>query len=208
MAEVCSIFRVKGRIGNTIFSERNGKTYARSVPAAVKNPNTEKQQAVRDRFRVAVRFYQRLKETPLEKVWQRSGRNVKLTGFALFMSVNLRIFDHRGKIVDHEGLRLSTGNRDGEYDLSASVDERDRVTLRWAESVDSAYLDQDDRLMVVLLHDDRAFSPEVVEGVQARRGDRTATFALHRKKGVPVHVYCFFVSPSFSAFSDSQHLLV
>lgn len=208
MAEVSSIFKIRGRIGNTIFSERNGKYYARAVAESVRNPNTEKQQAVRNRFRVAVRFYQRLKETPLEEVWQRSGKNVKLTGFALFMKENLRMFDHFGKIVDYDGLRLATGNRDGEYNLSASVDAGDRVTLRWSGSVDSAYLNQDDRLMVVLLHDDRAFSPEVIEEVQATRGEGTATFALYRRKDVPVHVYCFFVSPSFSAFSDSQHLVV
>ena len=40
MAEVNSIFRVKGRIGNTIFSGRNGKCYARAVATSVKNPNT------------------------------------------------------------------------------------------------------------------------------------------------------------------------
>lgn len=208
MAEISSIFKIKGRIGNTIFSVRNGKYYARAVPASVSNPNTEKQQAVRDRFRVAVRFYQRLKETPLDEVWRRSGKNAKLTGFALFMRENLKMFDHRGKIVDYDGLRLATGNRDGVYDLSASVDDGNRVTLRWAGADDSAYLDQDDRLMVVLLRGDRAFSPEVVEEVQVTRGEGMAVFPLYRVKDVPVHVYCFFVSPSFSTFSNSQHVVV
>lgn len=208
MADVCSIFKIRGRVGNTIFTERNGKCYARAVASSVKNPNTPKQQAVRNRFRVAVRFYQRLKETPLNEVWKSAGKKAKLTGFALFMRENLRMFNDQGKIADYDGLRLAVGSRYGAYDLSASSKEQNRVTLCWMGDAESAYLDCDDRLMVVVLHEDRAFSPEVVEGLHARREDGTVTFELCRREGVPVHLYCFFVASGNTAFSDSQHVVI
>ena len=208
MAEVCSIFKIRGRVGNTIFTGRNGKYYARAVASSVKNPNTPKQQVVRNRFRVAVRFYQRMKETPLGGIWNLAGIRVKLTGFALFMSENLRMFDHLGRITDYDGLHLATGNRCGVCCLSAAMTGENRVTLRWAGDIEDMYPDRDDQLMVVVLHEDRAFSPEVVEGLHVRRMEGTVTFELNRREGVPVHLYCFFVAPGNTAFSESQHVVV
>ena len=68
MAEVSSLFKISGRVGNTVFVRRAGKCYARSVALEVHNPNTLKQQLVRSRFRVASCFYQRFKNTLLGEV--------------------------------------------------------------------------------------------------------------------------------------------
>lgn len=208
MAEVSSIFRVKGRIGNTIFSGRNGKCYARAVATSVKNPNTPKQQVSRARFRVAVRFYQRLKDTPLGEVWKQAGKKAKLTGFTLFIKVNLNMFDHEGKIVDYDGLRLAVGNRGEEYRLSASVDEAGQVTISWSGGKEDNYLGSNDRLMVAYLYGDRSFSPEVVPDLNVTRREGTATFELLRLRKVPIHLYCFFVAPEGENYSNSQHLII
>ena len=61
MAEVSSLFKISGRVGNTVFVRR-------SVALEVHNPNTLKQQLVRSRFRVASCFYQRFKDTLLGEV--------------------------------------------------------------------------------------------------------------------------------------------
>ena len=74
--------------------------------------------------------------------------------------------------------------------------------------IEDMYPDRDDQLMVVVLHEDRAFSPEVVEGLHVRRMEGTVTFELNRREGVPVHLYCFFVAPGNTAFSESQHVVV
>ena len=62
MALVRNEFGIKGRVGNVVFCKLNEKSYMRSVPDRI-DPNTPKQQEVRSRFRVAVRFYQKIKET-------------------------------------------------------------------------------------------------------------------------------------------------
>ena len=208
MARVSSMFKIRGRIGNTIFVGRNGKCYARAVAEKVTNPNTLKQQVVRARFRVALRFYQRLKDTPLGEIWRMSGKRAKLTGYTLFMKVNLNMFDHEGKIVDFDGLRLAVGNRCDARGLSASLDDAGQVTLRWADGEEDAYMGENDRLMVALLYDDRLFSPEVVEDLNATRRDGSVSFELPRVTGVAVHLYCFFISPGGEYISDSQHVVI
>ena len=208
MAEVSSIFKIRGRIGNTIFVGRNGKCYARAVASNVTNPNTQKQQVVRVRFRVAVRFYQRLKDTPLGEIWRLSGRRAQLTGYTLFMKENLNKFNHEGQIVDFDGFRLAVGNRCEAYGLSADLDEAGQVTLRWAEAEEDIYTGEHDRLMVVLLYGDRLFSPEVVIDLNVTRRERMAMFRLPRSKNVEVHLYCFFVSLGGESISNSQHLML
>lgn len=208
MAEVSSIFKIRGRIGNTIFVGRNGKCYARAVAEKVTNPNTPKQQVVRARFRVALRFYQRLKDTPLGEIWRMAGKRAKLTGYTLFMRENLNMFDHEGKIVDFDGFRLAVGNRCDARDLSASLDDAGQVTLRWSDGEEDAYTGENDRLMVALLYGDRLFSPEVVEDLNATRRDGSVSFKLPRAKDTEVHLYGFFISPGGEHISDSQHLML
>lgn len=208
MAEVSSIFKIRGRIGNTIFVGLNGKCYARSVATRVTNPNTPKQQMVRARFRVALRFYQRLKDTSLGEIWRLSGKKAKLTGYTLFMKENLSVFDHEGKIVDFDRLRLAVGNRCEARAFAVSLDGAGQVVIRWENDDKEVCPGEDDRLMVVLLYGDRLFSPEVVEDLEAVRRDGVATFRLARTEDVDVHLYCFFVSPRGEYISDSQHLML
>ena len=67
MALVLNEFGIRGRVGNVVFCKLNGKSYMRSLPDRI-DPNTPKQQEVRSRFRVAVRFYKKIKETSLKGI--------------------------------------------------------------------------------------------------------------------------------------------
>lgn len=207
MAEVISLFKVSGRVGNTVFVQRNGKCYARSI-ASVHNPNTLKQQLVRSRFRVAARFYQRFKDTLLGDVWRQCAKKPGLSGYTFFMRENLNAFDHQGKITDFEKLHLAVGSRLDVPCFSVSREDGCTVTLRWASEGEEACVVGNDRLMVVALYGDRQFSPEVLEDIRALRKDGVVTFQLPRLGEVDVHLYVFFVSPTMEQVSDSQHLLV
>ena len=68
MALVRNEFGIRGRVGNIVFCKLNGKSYMRSVPERI-DSNTPKQQEIRSRFRVAVRFYQKIKDTLLKSIW-------------------------------------------------------------------------------------------------------------------------------------------
>ena len=141
-------------------------------------------------------------------MWKQAGKKARLTGFTLFIKVNLNMFDHEGKIVDYDGLRLAVGNRGEEYRLSACMDEAGRVTISWSGGEKDSYLGSDDRLMVAYLYGDRSFSPEVVPDLNVTRREGAATFELLRLRKVPIHLYFFFVAPGEENFSNSQHLII
>ena len=67
MAEVKNCLGIRGRVGDFVLYRLGGKTFLRKR-AKQNDSNTEEQRAVRARFRTAVRFYQKLKETPLDEV--------------------------------------------------------------------------------------------------------------------------------------------
>lgn len=208
MAKSTNVFKIRGRVGNVVFCERDGKVYVRTLPLKVKDPQTEKQMAVRNRFRTAVAFYQQLRQSPVGEMWSRTASLEQTSSSALFMRKNLKMFNPNGEIDNFDGLLLATGSRMTVNDLSASVDANDRVTLTWRGGQANHYLDNEDRLHVVVLYSDRTFSPQLVEGVEARRGEGSATFRLERGKDESVHVYCFFEDPVKGTFSDSQHVFL
>lgn len=205
MASFDNAFGLRGRLGNVVFCELNGVPYARRAPEVVNNPNTPKQQAVRSRLRVAVRFFQKLKDTPLKGILDISAEGICSSGYTLFMKKNLKAFQADGRIGDFSQLHFAAGKRQQGYNLTGRMD-KGMVTLNWENSMKADSAERKDRLMVVALYSDRAFSPMLLENVDAQREAREATFRMVRLNGVKIHLYCFFVSPGGELFSDSQHI--
>ena len=89
MALVRNEFGIKGRVGHVVFCTLNGTgtSYLRSVSNRM-DANTPKQQEVRSRFRVAVRFYQRIKNTPLKWILDLSADEISNRGYAHNMNKN------------------------------------------------------------------------------------------------------------------------
>lgn len=56
MASVNSVFRLRGRVGNNVFRERNGKTYCASRPTSYKTPQTPEAIARRAKFKLCRAF--------------------------------------------------------------------------------------------------------------------------------------------------------
>lgn len=199
MALVRNEFGIKGRVGNVVFCKLNGKSYMRGVPDRI-DPNTPKQQEVRSRFRVAVRFYQKIKETPLKGILDLSADKICSSGYALFMKKNLKAFRANGKIGDFSQLHFSAGKRQQAYNLQGRIDEQGMVTLAW----ENDEVEATDRLNVVGLYSNRSFSPKLLEGLEVLRVAEKVTFPLERGKGGRIYLYCFFVSPDGKRFSNSQ----
>ena len=79
MAEVKNCLGIRGRVGDFVLYRLGGKTFLRKR-AKRNDSNTEEQRAVRARFRTAVRFYQKLKETPLDEVLEGLSKKGGLLG--------------------------------------------------------------------------------------------------------------------------------
>lgn len=201
MASIRNDFGISGKLGNIVFYKIGDKTFAR-IQGVVNNPKTEKQQTVRSRFLLAIRFYQKLKETKMKDVLAISARGVSSNGYTFFMQKNLKVFRTDGSIGDFSQLQLSRGIRQRGYLLKGRIDEEGDVLLRWKNN---SKTEDDDRLMVVVLHADRSFSPVVYECAGLRR-DGMASFRVEAWKGEVLHLYCFFVAPGGELVSTSQYV--
>ena len=206
MAKLSSVFRLRGRVGNVVFCERGGKSYMRALPSEVRNPKTVKQEAIRSKFRVAVEFYQRVKESPIGKIWKESAKGIAVNGYALHMKLNLKAFKEDGRIGDFSQIHFAVGKRQCVYDLEGEIDQEGQVVLHWNGDSDEEGPEMDDRLRVIVIYGDREFVPIVVDGVEARRLDECASFRVDREEGVKVHLYCFFVSEKGTEYSNSQYI--
>jgi len=68
------------------------------------------------------------------------------------------------------------------------------------------FVEDDDRLMVVVLHEGRAFCPRVLENTGGVRKDGAASFTIDGWKGETLHLYCLFISPDEKQLSMSQYV--
>ena len=195
---------MRGKVGNLIFYEVNGTTRVRSVPLEYRDANTESQRQTRRRLVVAVRFYQHLKETLLWRVWREAARGEAASGYALFLKRNVHVFNDR-TLEDTERLVVSEGKLPAMNGLRLIGREGGIVRLAWDNSLDAVRVHSADRLRVVALFEGRLFSPVWIEGVNARRCDRSAVVDLGRA-GTGAHLYCFFESPEGRDFSPSCYL--
>lgn len=205
MAELKNYLGMRGRVGELVVYKLGDKTFIRKR-AKRNESSTEEQQAVRSRFRVAVRFYQKLKDTPLKRVLNISAQGRCISGYAFFMKVNLKVFCADGKIGDCSQLQFAVGKRQKGYNWTGVIDRQGKVALSWGNSLKGSLMEGQDQLGIAVIHEGRSFSPEFVEGVNTCRKDGKVTFRVTRKDGKRVHVYCFFISPDEKQLSTSQYV--
>lgn len=199
---------IRGKIGNSIFYRVGSVTRVRSVAARYADANTSKQRESRSRLRVAIRFYHRLAETELRKVWYLATKGTGKSGYNLFLKLNMMIFKPDGKIGDFARLQLTVGRLQKVNHLVVRVDEGDVVSVAWEREEDLPSAGKEDKFMVAVLYADRSFSPEFVKTSGETRGDGKATFRLQRKRGTAAHLYCFFREKDGKAYSPSQHVKI
>lgn len=205
MAIVKNYLGIRGRIGDFVLYRLGDKTFLRKWVRWNKS-STEEQQAVRARFRAAVRFYQKVQDTPLKRMLDISAKGICVSGYAFHMKVNLKVFRPDGKIGDFSQLQFTAGKREQGYNWTGWIDKQGEVTLQWGNSVKGNSKERRDRLMVVVLLEGRSFSPVLMDEVNARRKDGKATFRVWRVKREKVYLYCFFMSPDEKQLSVSQYV--
>lgn len=199
-------FGLSGKLGDVIIYRMGNKSYARRAAFRVNNPKTMKQLDVRARFLVAIRFYQKLKETSLRRILKVSAQGNSSNGYTFYLKKNIKVFCADGRIGDFSQLQFSAGKRQRVFHLRGQIDREGRVLLQWEKEGGRGFVEHDDRLMVVVLHEGRAFCPRVLENTGSVRKDGAASFTIDRWKGETLHLYCFFVSPDEKQLSISQYV--
>lgn len=140
--------------------------------------------------------------------WKIAAADSGKSGYNLFMKINMAAFKPDGKIGDFSLLQLSEGVLQKVNHLSAVADSENTVTLTWENDANIPSARATDRLIVVVLHENRSFSPTAIEEILAIREDERATFRLNRQQGTTAHLYCFFKAKDGKAYSPSQYLRI
>jgi len=198
--------QLRGKVGNTIFYRVGGETRVRSTAANFRDTNSDNQRSLRSRLRAATYFYRRLVEVISREIWKQAANGTGKNGFNLFMKENMLVFNADGKIGDFSRLSLTAGSLQAVNHLEAVVDDERRVALTWDGDSSLPSAGAGDRLQVLVLYGNHSFSPVLVDGLEATRADRVATFRLKRQPGIAAHVYCFFSGQDGKTCSPTQYL--
>lgn len=197
-----------GQIGNLITYMVKDQNRVRSRPLVYHDANTPEQQKARKRLTTIVRFYGRLKETPIIEIWRVAAIHTSWDRYGLFRKVNMNVFLPNGKIGDLSKLRLAQGELPQALHMQMEIDKDDHVTLTWTNHLEHTSCRDKDLLGIIALYDNRLFSPVLLENIEATRKDEKAVFQVERKKGVPLHLYCFWCSPEGDAYSNDEYFKV
>ena len=196
---------IRGKVGNMVFYKMGSETRVRSTASDFQDADSEGQRSGRSRLRVATLFYQRLTKVISREIWKLAAAGTSQNGF---MKKNMMVFTPCGRVGDFSRLCLTAGVLQQVNHLEVAEDNGKQVTLTWKVGIDSPSAGDDDRLRVIVLLNDRCFSPFIVEGVDARRKDGRMTFRLERTRGQAAHLYCFFSGKGGMTYSSSQYVRV
>ena len=111
MASVISLLfnKIKGRINNFVFYQVKGQQRIRSCGYKRSSPPTPAQQLQRCRMRAIVSFYRANRETLLTKIWKAEASDKPESGYNLFISANITVFNQEFRISDYSILCISKG---------------------------------------------------------------------------------------------------
>lgn len=194
-----------GKIGNVVGSTWKSISYMRAVAANVSNPNTEKQQCQRGRFRVALRFLNSF--TPFIRVGYK-GYAVKCTPHNAAMSYVLKYAVSgcgEQTVVDYEKALVSRGALTMVNVESVSVSDN-KLTVAWTDN--SGRGDAQATDVAMLLAYNKQTGEAVWDTNAAARVDGTAALPLPEDwDGLPLVGYLSFRSENGIAVSNSVCLL-
>jgi len=190
------LLKASGRLGDVFFYKRYGKTYVRSLPERVNQPNTDKQLAQRMRFAMIQQLLRPI--LPFIKVGF-AGWAVGRSAYNAAVSYNLQ-FAFKGDYpdigLDYGNTRVSRGTLPGAKSASLHRSAEKTVSVKWEGKSRSRKASGDDVVVVLLYFTDTGYafwSPDA-----GKRSDGMATIGLPEDvKGNTVVGYVSFINQKF-----------
>lgn len=192
---------LSGKIGNVVFVQMDGKTYARAVPKRKKGSWSKKQQLHRQRFRAVNNFCHQLLDEPLRRIWNHASPSGR--GYSLFVKSNMPVFALDGSMTDIGMLQMTAGKLHLPQQLTAEKAEvqGSLLNVTWKNDPNLTGERLNDQLMAVC-SDGRNFSKIQATGIQ--RGKMEAAFVLPPLRNPLSHVWLFFSSEDEMNASESR----
>lgn len=195
----------RGRIGNIVGVKRNGQFHIRSLPAAPKNPKTEKQQKNRNIFGAASSLTARLApfiKTSFSTVEGKSWRGASISYNMKSAIVPSENGD--GYEVDFSNLIVSAGILKQIAGPLAERDEDGNIHVTWTDNSGVGNAMEADRVLLLALDSNFGVITEL-NGIH--RKDEKATIEMLKSfKKSPMHIYLSLISADGTIGSNSEYL--
>lgn len=196
---------VSGKMGNVVFYQFRGKTYARMAPNRTKDSWKPRQETHRNRFRQAVVLWRHAKEANISAIWNQGSE--LMNGYALFLKANMPALALDGSLMDPRMLQLSTGKLNLPQELKAFrvEGESSGMEVSWKNDPLLSGERLNDQLMAIATNGNK-YMEMMATGIE--RGDAGGIFELPAKPSYHMkdftHVYLFFGSRDEKDFTASS----
>jgi hypothetical protein len=191
-----------GTVGTVIGFFKHGKYFIRAKNRSHHDAGTDKQWAVRNRFKGFLTFASRINVEVIRPVWSAYG--ITMTGWSLFMKKNIAWFDKDGNIADYSNLTLSLGvlPLPGNIVVTGSGATDGSLLISWKDNSGVDEARATDRLRVVAVKENK---PYVLTGLDAVRSDTRVPVTVPCEAGEKLHLYLYFQDEAQSVASPSIH---
>jgi len=191
---------VSGKIGNVVFFELNGESYARAAPVRKKNSWTAEQLLHRQRFALVSNLWKQFKAAKLTPIWTLGAE--KMNGYAYFMKANMPAFAMDGSLIDPNMLQLSTGKLHLPLHLKAerTATNSITVTVSWQNDPHLKGVRLQDELMAVSYANGQYSQ---LKGTGLIRNALHGSFELPETRIPATHIYLFLASADKKDYTGS-----
>ena len=197
--------QISGRIGELVYYRRCGKTCVRRYVEKSVGPGTELQQQQRRRIRSVSVFYQALKAVGLKEIWNRAAKEVCVSGYNLFVRLNIHVFSARGLITDFSRIRLVVGRLPLPDMLQVRRLSPGILSVKWELKSCYSPKRQADVLVLDFMKSESVYTIRLAECGDVCRAACEARIELPEALAACPHCYCFFKSPQDGEVSESRY---
>lgn len=198
---------LSGKIGELVFFRRRGRTCVRSA-GEVKLPHSARQLAQQARVRAVAILWWSLKRRGLTCYWQQAAKVQQLSGYNLFVKVNVAAFTGAGEIGDFSKLSLTVGTLQLPDCMQLSAGEGETWWLEWQNVTRYPGCQDTDRLCLLLLKRNDNFDFYRFETDGVLRRDCRVMIRLPPEYRDYTHLYCYFCSATGEGISGSSYFLM
>lgn len=191
-----------GKLGDRIYYMFYGRNLSRRYPKKIKDAKTKLQKKSRKRFSIISKFASSAMDAINKKVW--SGCTREMTGFNLFIKVNIPFFNKEGNIEDYERIIFSIGKIKLPSNLKVEPikDTPGFIKISWNYTKEEKNANQNDRLRVFYVTKKNVV---IEKETEIRRMEKTAILKLPEKKKQQYHIYVAFVDDEMKIGSKSTY---
>ena len=143
---------LSGSIEGLVFVRRDGETHMRSMPRKRKEGEwSEKQKKARIGFSTVIKYARLHKEKVIVPIWNKAAKDLKMSGYNLFVKANRAAFDALGNVGHPELLHFSTGSLALPYRLwaEANAENPHSMAVSWTDHLAGSKSGNDSLIAVI-----------------------------------------------------------